>query len=272
MQVGSPDTGAAPGERDRDRRGHVAALQRHRRTRCSRRATTSPPSCSPRRSACKRRSRAPPRRASPRSTAKLKELGVPVADGALKDGSGLDRGNRVTCANLVATLALAAASRVRHAVRRPPGRRPQRHAGRRLHRHPAGGQLPGQDRLPRRRHRPHRRLRPRTAHPVRVPRQRAVQRDPGRGDPRGASATSSAGIPTAPPVDALVPAPAVGLRIPMEPTHRRRPPTPPRAADAADAAAPRPTASVEPRSDRRRCRSSSPSCATSSSATSASRP
>jgi len=40
-------------------------------------------------------------------TAKLKELGVPLADGALKDGSGLDRGNRVTCANLVATLTLA---------------------------------------------------------------------------------------------------------------------------------------------------------------------
>jgi serine-type D-Ala-D-Ala carboxypeptidase/endopeptidase (penicillin-binding protein 4) len=39
--------------------------------------------------------------------AKLKELGVPIADGALKDGSGLDRGNRVTCDNLVATLALA---------------------------------------------------------------------------------------------------------------------------------------------------------------------
>jgi D-alanyl-D-alanine carboxypeptidase/D-alanyl-D-alanine-endopeptidase (penicillin-binding protein 4) len=40
-------------------------------------------------------------------TAKLSELGVPLADGALKDGSGLDRGNRVTCANLVATLNLA---------------------------------------------------------------------------------------------------------------------------------------------------------------------
>ena len=40
-------------------------------------------------------------------TAKLKELGVPLADGALKDGSGLDRGNHVTCANLVAALALA---------------------------------------------------------------------------------------------------------------------------------------------------------------------
>jgi D-alanyl-D-alanine carboxypeptidase/D-alanyl-D-alanine-endopeptidase (penicillin-binding protein 4) len=41
------------------------------------------------------------------TTAKLKELGVTLADGALKDGSGLDRGNRVTCATLVATLTLA---------------------------------------------------------------------------------------------------------------------------------------------------------------------
>jgi D-alanyl-D-alanine carboxypeptidase/D-alanyl-D-alanine-endopeptidase (penicillin-binding protein 4) len=40
-------------------------------------------------------------------TAKLKELGVPLADGALKDGSGLDRGNRITCGNLVAALTLA---------------------------------------------------------------------------------------------------------------------------------------------------------------------
>jgi serine-type D-Ala-D-Ala carboxypeptidase/endopeptidase (penicillin-binding protein 4) len=41
------------------------------------------------------------------TTAKLKQLGVPLADGSLKDGSGLDRGNRVTCGNLVATLSLA---------------------------------------------------------------------------------------------------------------------------------------------------------------------
>src|SRR4051812_3748501 len=40
-------------------------------------------------------------------TSKLKELGVPLADGALKDGSGLDRGNRVTCGTLVAALTLA---------------------------------------------------------------------------------------------------------------------------------------------------------------------
>jgi D-alanyl-D-alanine carboxypeptidase/D-alanyl-D-alanine-endopeptidase (penicillin-binding protein 4) len=39
--------------------------------------------------------------------AKLKELGVPIDDGALHDGSGLDRANRVTCDELVATLALA---------------------------------------------------------------------------------------------------------------------------------------------------------------------
>jgi D-alanyl-D-alanine carboxypeptidase/D-alanyl-D-alanine-endopeptidase (penicillin-binding protein 4) len=41
------------------------------------------------------------------TTSKMKELGVPIADGALKDGSGLDRGNRVTCANLVGALTLA---------------------------------------------------------------------------------------------------------------------------------------------------------------------
>jgi D-alanyl-D-alanine carboxypeptidase/D-alanyl-D-alanine-endopeptidase (penicillin-binding protein 4) len=41
------------------------------------------------------------------TTAKLRELGVPLPDGALKDGSGLDRGNRVTCATLVAALGLA---------------------------------------------------------------------------------------------------------------------------------------------------------------------
>ena len=41
------------------------------------------------------------------TTAKLKQLGVPIADGALKDGSGLDRGNHVTCDDLVATLGLA---------------------------------------------------------------------------------------------------------------------------------------------------------------------
>jgi D-alanyl-D-alanine carboxypeptidase/D-alanyl-D-alanine-endopeptidase (penicillin-binding protein 4) len=41
------------------------------------------------------------------TTAKLQELGVPVVAGSLKDGSGLDRGNLVTCNELVATLALA---------------------------------------------------------------------------------------------------------------------------------------------------------------------
>src|SRR5262249_38156242 len=41
------------------------------------------------------------------TTVKLRELGVGIADGALKDGSGLDRANRVTCSILVATLSLA---------------------------------------------------------------------------------------------------------------------------------------------------------------------
>ncbi|HEU5309738.1 MAG TPA: D-alanyl-D-alanine carboxypeptidase, partial [Acidimicrobiia bacterium] len=41
------------------------------------------------------------------TTAKMRELGVSIPDGALKDGSGLDRGNRVTCANLVGALTLA---------------------------------------------------------------------------------------------------------------------------------------------------------------------
>ena len=41
------------------------------------------------------------------STAALKALGVPLADDALVDGSGLSRDNRVTCAALTATLALA---------------------------------------------------------------------------------------------------------------------------------------------------------------------
>ena len=41
-------------------------------------------------------------------TAKLRELGVPIADGALTDGSGLDHGDHVTCDALAATLALTA--------------------------------------------------------------------------------------------------------------------------------------------------------------------
>ncbi len=41
------------------------------------------------------------------TTAKVRELGVPIAAGSLVDGSGLDRGNRVTCTELVAALALA---------------------------------------------------------------------------------------------------------------------------------------------------------------------
>lgn len=40
-------------------------------------------------------------------TAKLASLGVSIPEGALKDGSGLDRGNRITCADLVAALNLA---------------------------------------------------------------------------------------------------------------------------------------------------------------------
>ena len=78
------DTGTAPARRRRDRAGDVAAAAGHRRVDARRRATTSPPSCSPRRSGSTRRSRAPPRRGSPRRTAKLKELGVPIADGALE--------------------------------------------------------------------------------------------------------------------------------------------------------------------------------------------
>ena len=130
------------GTRSRSRAVSSPAARATWCTRCSRRATTSPRRCSPRSWACTRRSRARPAPGIAAITAKLKELGVPVADGALKDGSGLDRGNRVTCANLVAALTLAAASRVRHAVRRPPGRRSQRHAGRRVHRHAARGQFP----------------------------------------------------------------------------------------------------------------------------------
>ena len=38
--------------------------------------------------------------------AKLKELGVPIADGSLNDGSGLDHANHVTCNELVAALKL----------------------------------------------------------------------------------------------------------------------------------------------------------------------
>jgi D-alanyl-D-alanine carboxypeptidase/D-alanyl-D-alanine-endopeptidase (penicillin-binding protein 4) len=41
------------------------------------------------------------------TTAKLKELGVPLDDHALTDGSGLDRGNHVTCDDLIAVLRLA---------------------------------------------------------------------------------------------------------------------------------------------------------------------
>jgi serine-type D-Ala-D-Ala carboxypeptidase/endopeptidase (penicillin-binding protein 4) len=41
------------------------------------------------------------------STAKLQALGVPLTAGALVDGSGLSRDNRVTCADLTATLALS---------------------------------------------------------------------------------------------------------------------------------------------------------------------
>jgi len=39
-------------------------------------------------------------------TAKLKELGIPITDGSITDGSGLDHNDRVTCAELVATLGL----------------------------------------------------------------------------------------------------------------------------------------------------------------------
>jgi D-alanyl-D-alanine carboxypeptidase/D-alanyl-D-alanine-endopeptidase (penicillin-binding protein 4) len=41
------------------------------------------------------------------TTAKMKELGVAIGDGALKDGSGLDRGNRITCSALATALELS---------------------------------------------------------------------------------------------------------------------------------------------------------------------
>ena len=94
--------------RGRDRAGDVADRCRPSSRRCCRRATTSPPSCSTKEIGVKAANAGTTAAGVAATTAKLQELGVPIADGALVDGSGLDRGNRVTCANLVATLGLAA--------------------------------------------------------------------------------------------------------------------------------------------------------------------
>ena len=94
-------TSASSGTRDRargrgrGRAGDVAAAQGDRRARCSRRATTSPPSCSPRSSGSR------PRNAGTTAAGRRRDHGQ--AQGARRarsptarsnDGSGLDRGNR----------------------------------------------------------------------------------------------------------------------------------------------------------------------------------
>ena len=186
VQVGRhPGTGAAPGRRHRDRGGHVAGrcgtssrsmlsssdnltaemLTKELGVQASQQGTTAAGIAA--------------------ITAKLKELGVPLADGALKDGSG-PRPRQP--GHVRAPSSPRSTSRERPEFATLYDGLPV--AGRngtlvdQLPRHPARGQVPGQDRIARRRDRAHRRRRPRTARPVRVPRQRRLHRDAGRGDPR----------------------------------------------------------------------------------------
>ena len=108
----------------------------------------------------------------------LGRLGVPVTGVALVDGSGLSRDDRVTCAALMAAVALGAATAVRGHRRRAPGRGAVRHARRALRGHAARRAPARQDRSHHRRRRP-RRLIPPTAGELRelafrVPRQRRL--------------------------------------------------------------------------------------------------
>ncbi len=140
-------------------------------------------------------------------TAKLKELGIPLADGALKDGSGLDRGNRVTCGNLVATLTLAERPEFATLYNGLPV------AGRNgtligdFIGTPLEGNFRGQDRFARRRDRADRRGRPRTARAVRVLLDNG-EFDETQGEAIRVGIGDIVGrYPDSPPVDALVPPP-----------------------------------------------------------------
>ena len=115
--------------------------------------------------------------------AKLKELGVPVDQVVLDDGSGLSRENRDTCATLAAVLALGVPPRARAAADRAPGVGAVGHARRPVRRHAARREGHGEDRVARRRQRVRG---DRLAQPpgrVRVPRQRQLH-----GGRRGAAA------------------------------------------------------------------------------------